>query len=271
MQYKSINILLDPVLVMHMSPVSFAGPTRFREFAVTMEELPKIDLVLISHNHYDHLDITTMQYIYGRDKCSIIAPLGNKAWFKNNGMEAEDSDWWDEYVCKSGEKPAARVTCCPAQHGTARGVRDRNATLWCSWAIDLGEKKIYFAGDTGYRSVPDDLTPEQVEATPPCPAFKDIGVRLGPFDIALLPIGCFLPKSFMSNIHMSPDDAVYVHKDVKATRSLGMHYGTIRGGLSQHYEDVLEPVKRLKLACGTAGFEFGKDLFVCDIGETVDL
>lgn len=274
LQTASCNVLLDPVLVDHMSPFTFIGPVRFRKYALTMEQLPPISLVLISHNHYDHLDITTVQYLYNRDKCKFLVPLGVASWFRNNGMEAVDGDWWDRFEFNQGADNI-RLTCCPSQHGSNRTGIDRNQTLWCSWALEmispLITKKLFFAGDTGYRSLPDEPTSEQLAAAMSCPAFKQIGDNLGPFDLALLPIGCFLPRSLMSCIHASPEDSICIHKDVKAKRSLGMHYGTIRGSISQYYEEVLDGPKRLKDVCKHEGIEFGKEFFLCDIGAMIDI
>jgi L-ascorbate metabolism protein UlaG (beta-lactamase superfamily) len=147
--------------------------------------------------------------------------------------------------------------------------------LWCSWVIEeLGStpnKKLYFAGDTGYRSVTEDDITTGIDPTqlPRCPAFAEIGQRYGPFDLALLPIGCYSPRTFMSGVHCSPEDAIEIHVDIQSRRSLGMHYGTVRGGLSAQYEDVTEPPKRWKQACEKRRLKWGDEILLCDIGETV--
>ena len=134
---------------------------------------------------------------------------------------------------------------------------------------DRPGRKLYFAGDTGYRAVPRDIALENEKDFPCCPAFKDIGDLYGPFDLALLPIGLMTPRFLMSSVHCSPEDSVHVHKDIRSKRSIGMHYGTVRGGISAQYEDVRDPPRRWKAACERAGLLWGEEIGLCDVGESV--
>ena len=295
---RGIRILFDAVFAERFSPVSFAGPKRFTPLPCTIEELPEVDVVCISHNHYDHLDIETIRYIHQTrgDRVHFFAPLGNKEWFvQTSGLgipetRVTDMDWWegvevDVDLDDSRTKGKVRLTCCPAQHGSGRGIRDHGNTLWCSWAVEAlsvadiaaaantttttttssidgpaANKKLFFAGDTAYRAF---------TSPSPCPAFVEIGTKLGPFDLALLPIGCFNPREFMANVHASPQDSLEIHKDIRSKKSIGMHYGVIRGGLSSQYEDVREPVRQWKRACEEEGRWDTGECGVCDVGETV--
>ncbi|KAJ7723300.1 hypothetical protein DFH07DRAFT_856078 [Mycena maculata] len=149
--------------------------------------------------------------------------------------------------------------------------------LWCSWVLEDStnsetqeSKRLSFAGDTGYRTVRSETpSPAELAALPACPAFAEIGALYGPFALALLPIGCFLPRASMSTVHCAPEDSVCIHRDIRSKHSIGMHYGTVRGGLSEQYEDVREPPRRWRAACEEAGLMWGEEVGLCDIGETV--
>lgn len=300
---SGVTILLDVVLAERFSPVSFAGPKRFTPAPCTATELPDIDIICISHNHYDHLDFATIQTVCERRKgpMHVFVPLGVKTWFVQNmavtESEVTECDWWDSFEVDVGggsldqtaigEKTATskgrlKITCCPAQHGSGRSLWDQNKTLWCSWAFEqlplpasntptpkTGEKSerekgksLYFAGDTAYRST--------VSPSPdPCPAFSQVGQLLGPFDMALVPIGCYNPRDWMSNVHASPGDSLQICKDVRAKRAIGMHYGTIRGGISAQYEAVEEPAREWKRVCEGEGRWGEEGCMVVEIGETV--
>jgi N-acyl-phosphatidylethanolamine-hydrolysing phospholipase D len=158
-------------------------------------------------------------------------------------------------------------------HRSGRTLWGLDGTLWCSWIVkEFGGagKKLFFAGDTGYCGVTSDDQPSHHNAPhPPCPAFGEIGELYGPFDLALLPIGCYQPRSALSGQHSSPDDSIAMHKDIRSKKSIGMHYGTIRGGYSANYEPVLEPPQRFKKAAEAEGLRWGDEVGLCDIGETV--
>lgn len=281
---RGLRVLLDPVWSDRMSPVSFLGPKRFRAPPCTLEECPEVDVVVISHDHYDHLDLATIKNLYfelgGKERgLRFLCGLGMKEWFSGIGVRENDvweGDWWDGVDIALGgveQGEAVRVMCTPSQHFSGRSIFNQGRTLWCSWAFeDLGSgKKLYFAGDTGYRTITEEDKNEgkNEDNLSVCPAFKEIGEKLGPFDLALLPIGCYTPKTFMSAVHCAPEDSVEVHKAVRSKKSIGMHYGVVRGGISEQYEDVLEPSRRWKESCEKAELKWGKEVGLCDLGETV--
>ncbi|KAF3928264.1 hypothetical protein AA313_de0208133 [Arthrobotrys entomopaga] len=277
---RGVRIFLDPVFGNRMSPVWFAGPKRFVPVPCKLEEVPGVDIFVISHNHYDHLELSTVKYVYatrGPGQVHFFCGLGLKKWFVSCGIHDDDVtelDWWDARQLKVDGVGSVNIICTPSQHDSNRTGTDQKQSLWCSWAIEeVAEdgqggqgKKLYFSGDTGYRYVSE---VDNDTDRPPCPAFAEIGEKYGPFDLALLPIGCFLPREFMSTVHASPEDSICIHKDVKSKRSIGMHYGTIRAGISGQYEDVREPPRRWRECCEKEGYTWGKEIGLCDIGETV--
>jgi len=201
------NILTDPVYSERASPVTFAGPRRVRQPAVTFDDLPPIALVVLSHNHYDHCDGRTLRAIEDRWQPLVVTALGNAALLRSFGVcQIEELDWWQ----RSSRAPLP-VTVGPAQHFSARTPFDRNRALWCSFMLTVGGHRIFFAGDSGYG-----------------PHFSEIAERLGPPELALLPIGAYEPRWFMKDIHMNPDEAVQAHLELGASRSLGMHFGTFQ-------------------------------------------
>lgn len=211
-QVDGVNILTDPVWSERVSPFTWAGPARMRPPGFRLEDLPPIDLVLISHNHYDHLDISTMKKIADEHKPEIITPLGVGIFLQEEQISmATDMDWWDELVIHD----SMSIQSVPAQHFSGRGgIGDRDGTLWCGYVIKAKSGHIYFAGDTGYNHK----------------TFKEIGKKAGPVKVALLPIGSYKPEWFMSPIHVSPEEAVKIHLDVKAEKSIAMHFGTFALG-----------------------------------------
>ena len=267
--------------------MQFLGPKRYTPTPCSMEELPDIDVVIISHNHYDHLDHATILYLHERRKEQIhfFCGLGIASWFHSCGIPATqvtELDWWDSVNITVEHVGTMSLTCCPSQHFSGRTGWDRGKTLWCSWALQEGRgqqgwaadklHKLYFAGDTGYRSVTESgMSHEQEAALPHCPAFGEIGDRLGPFDLALLPIGLCQPRTFMSQVHCDPWDSICIHKDVKSKKSIGMHWGTVRGGISQEYEDVRDPPKWWKEAAEKSGLVWGDEVGLLDVGETLIL
>lgn len=206
-QVDGLNILTDPIWSQRTSPLSWAGPQRMKRPGIQFENIPRIHAVLISHNHYDHLDIPTMRMIFGSHHPQIITPLGVKEFLDRERISgAKDLDWWQEVNVSD----RVSVQSVPAQHFSGRGIFDRDATLWCGYVLKTTKGNIYFAGDTGYN-----------EKT-----FKEIGSRSGSIRVALIPIGAYKPEWFMSPIHVSPEEAVKIHLDVKAETSIGMHFGT---------------------------------------------
>jgi N-acyl-phosphatidylethanolamine-hydrolysing phospholipase D len=257
---RGVRILFDPVFSERMSPVPFIGPKRFVALPCTLEDVPEVDLVVISHNHYDHLDVSTVNSLYarrGKGNIHFLCGLGLQKWFIACGIEETDVtelDWWDGRSVSIDTVGSVNLTCTPSQHGSARTARDGQTTLWCSWVLEetaletdqsMGGplKKLFFAGDTAYKYVSGNE--KEDEARPPCPAFAEIGSKFGEIDLALVPIGCFLPRDFMSTVHASPEDSMCIHKDVRSKKSIGMHYGTIRAGISGQVSHLTLPLQSL--------------------------
>ncbi len=208
LQVNGLNILTDPIFSDRASPISFAGPKRSTPPALTIEQLPSIDIVLISHNHYDHLDKRTIKALHRNqpDKpISYFVPLGQKAWFDKLGIaQVTELDWWDNAQINN-----ITIHAVPVQHWSSRTPFDRNTVLWAGFVIDAPQLSTLFVGDSGYS---DD--------------FKTIAQRLGGVDLALVPIGAYDPRWFMKSAHMDPEEALQVVQDVGATRAIGMHWGT---------------------------------------------
>lgn len=242
-QIAGLNVLTDPVFSRRVSPFSFAGPERLAPLGLALAELPAIDLVLVSHNHYDHLDDTAVRAIAAANPAVQFAvPMGLRRWFAARGIErVVELDWWQSAML--GE---AKVTVLPTQHFSGRGLRDRNATLWCSLLLEAGGKKIYFAGDTGYSK-----------------DFADIGAAYPGIDLALLPIGAYDPRWFMKSVHVDPEEAVQMFRDLGARHAAAMHWGTFR----LTTEPLDEPPQRLAKALDAAGIPHER-FFTMQHGET---
>lgn len=208
LQVDGLNILTDPIWSKRCSPSQVMGPGRMRPPGVRFEELPSIDLVLLSHNHYDHLDKNTIVKISSKWNPTFLVPIGMSHVMKKFGAKKIiELDWWQETLFEN-----LKISASPANHFTSRGLFDRDRTLWCGYVIETSdEKKIYFAGDSGYSDI-----------------FKDIGDMLGPMDLSFIPIGAYLPVWFMGPIHISPAEAVQVHQDVQSKQSVAMHFGTFK-------------------------------------------
>jgi len=210
-QLPGINILTDPVWSERVSPVSWTGPKRVRVPGLAWHHLPKIHVVLISHNHYDHLDLPTLHRLYERDRPLFMVGLGVKKFLEDEGLKRViDRDWWEASEIKIGDKQI-KVTFVPAQHFSGRSLWDRNATLWGGFVVESDAGRFYHAGDSGYA-----------------PHFKDIGTRFPSLDLAMLPIGAYEPRWFMKMAHVNPEEAVQAHLDLGAKQSVGMHFGTFQ-------------------------------------------
>lgn len=268
---RGLRILFDAVFSERTSPLIWLGPKRYTPTPCTVDELPEIDLVVISHNHYDHLDFATIKAVYERQKRAgqdlhFFAGLNNKAWFLNAGLgiqedEVTEMDWWEEKEVTVSGIGSIKLACTPAQHVSRRSPRDGAVALWCSWALeDQCKKRLYFAGDTAYK---------HVSSESPCPVFDQIGQVFGPFDLALLPIGLYSPVELLSSVHCHPEQTLELHKAIKSKKSIGMHYGTVRGGISAQYEDVREPPRRWQQCCEKEGMWETGECGLCDVGETV--
>jgi len=201
------NILTDPIYSERAGPFNLLGPRRARVPAVAFDDLPDIPVVLLSHNHYDHCDLPTLDRLARRFDPLVITPIGNGPLVRSAGIRrVEELDWWD--TAATAPLP---ITATPAHHFSARSPLDRNRALWAGFIITAGNRQIYFAGDTAY-----------------VPLFAEIRRRQGPVDLALLPIGAYEPRWFMHAVHMNPAEAVQAHLDLDATESIGMHFGTFQ-------------------------------------------
>ncbi|KAF2862836.1 Metallo-hydrolase/oxidoreductase [Piedraia hortae CBS 480.64] len=273
-----LRVLFDPVFTDRCSPFSFLGPKRYTEMPCQISHLPFIDAVIISHSHYDHMSHPTLKAIAEQHPhAQFFVGLGNKAWFAKAGLSdrnVAELDWWEERTLTlSGDDGVghveATIGCLPSQHTSARTPFDKGRTLWASWFVSSGNRKIWFAGDTGYRRVPH-LPPgefdysEKYNHLPHCPAFKQIGQLRGPFDLGLIPIGAYDPRWIMSPMHANPYDSVNIFEDSQCQRALGMHWGT----WVLTTEDVLEPPRLLKQALAWKGLPEQGVFDTCDIGES---
>ncbi|MGB5216892.1 MAG: MBL fold metallo-hydrolase [Smithella sp.] len=239
-QVAGINILTDPVFNSRLSPVRGIGFKRRSPPGIPLDRLPPIHAVLISHNHYDHLDLYTVKKLGNSPKYFIPLKLGK--WFRDQKItNYVEMDWWDTTMFKD-----IRIVSVPGQHFSRRGVRDGNKTLWSGWVLETQRGKILFAGDTGYS-----------------PHFREIREKLGPMRLALLPIGSYRPRWFMKAIHMDSPDAVFAHKDLQAKQSIAMHWGTFQ--LTD--EPLGEPPLYLKKAMTEASIA-DESFLVMKFGET---
>ena len=199
-------VLTDPIFSERCSPVSWAGPRRVRPPGVGFADLPRPDVVLLSHNHYDHMDLPTLRALRARHAPRFVTMLGNARRLARLGIVATELDWWQEVSVGT-----LRITATPARHFSARTPFDRNRALWGGFMLSGGAGTVLFAGDSGAG-----------------PHWGDIRTRLGAPDVALLPIGAYEPRWFMAAVHMDPAEAVQAHLALGARRSLGMHYGTFQ-------------------------------------------
>ena len=248
-QLGGLNLLTDPHFGERASPVRWAGPKRFLPPGLKIDALPPIDAVLLSHDHYDHLDSGTVRRLDARFGNGIrwVTPLGYRAWFSRHGVrQVTELDWWRETTL-DGPRGALRVRSLPAQHWTSRSPFDRLSRLWCSWSAEGAGRSVYFGGDSGWF-----------------PDYPRIGERAGPFDLTLLPIGAYEPRWFMRSSHMNPEEAVRAYLEIGGTGTFGgMHWGTFR--LTD--EDPLEPPRQARTAWAAAGLP-DEHLWIPAHGET---
>ena len=251
LQIEGVNVLTDPQFSQRASPVSFAGPPRHQRPGVALSQLPHIDAVVISHAHYDHLDLTTVRSLYeqaGRPP-RFFLPLGMGPWFEQNVTDGDDShlsemDWWQEATIDG-----LSIQFLPVQHWSSRTPWDANEMLWGAWGISDSDFSFFFGGDFGYS-----------------PDLRDIGRRSGGFDLAAIPIGAYEPRWFMKSHHVNPEEAVKAHRDIGARQSFAIHWGTFEGLTD---EPLDEPPRKLDEAREEAGL--GKDRFrILRHGETFE-
>jgi len=236
LQHRGLNILTDPVWSGRASPFTWAGPRRHRAPGVRFEDLPRIHLVLLSHNHYDHLDLATLRRL---SASRFLVPLGVAKLLERERIgPVQELDWGE-----STKIADASIHCVPAMHFSARGLFDRNRTLWCGFVIEAA-RMIYFAGDTGFGE-----------------HFAQIRERFGSPDLALLPIGAYEPRWFMSAVHMSPEDAVRAHRILGAKTSIAIHHATF-----QLTDEAIDTPKRRLIECAP-----GDSFLLLNNGESAAL
>lgn len=250
LQVGGLNVLTDPVWSERASPVQWMGPRRVMAPPLALDALPPLDIVLLSHSHYDHLDRATVERLARLHRDAVwVTPLALGAYLREFGVQhVVELDWWQHTVVKG-----ATVTATPARHFSARRARDRNRTLWCGYALELEGRRAWFAGDTAYH-----------------PEFRRIGERCGPFDLVLVPIGAYDPRWFMHVVHMDPAEAVQAYADVASAYAsappplmLAIHWGTFR--LTS--EPMDEPPRRAREEWAARGFDDDL-LWVAAFGET---
>ncbi len=268
-QASGLNVLTDPIFSERAFPVQMAGPKRTQPPGVAMVDLPSIDVVIVSHNHYDHLDRLSMIALNARanGNTMFLVPLGNKPWMENLGItNVIELDWWDSVTLYRGAggmparaapgQPGVEFHLTPVQHWSARGMGDRSQTLWGGWSVFGADFHWYFGGDNGYsRDFVDTFNrfPTRRLARDPSKLF----------DLALIPIGAYEPRWFMKEQHVNPLEAVQTHKDLGAVQSLGIHWGTFNltdEALDQPPIDLIAARKALGVA--------EADFFLLKIGET---
>lgn len=233
-QTGGLNILTDPVWSNRTSPFAFAGPRRMTAPGIRLGDLPPIDVILLSHNHYDHLDVATLRDLYARHAPRIITPLGNDSIIRRHIPDArvDTGDWFDGLDIS----PGAEAHIVSALHWSSRGARDRRMALWGGFMLQVSGRTVYFAGDTGYGT---------------SAIFRDLRARFGPVDVAILPIGAYASRWFMAAQHADPDDAIQIMLDLEARLAVGMHWGTFK--LTDEPWD--EPARRLTTGLRARGID----------------
>ena len=256
-QLGGTTILTDPVWSQRVGPFGKFGPARIRDPGVSFESLPEIDLILLSHDHYDHMDIPTLKRLVKRDNPKILVPLGNKRLLSSYNIDSVDElDWWDEYRVNAD----TRVILTPAQHTSGRVPWLNKSRLWGSFLVvdDRYNSSIFFAGDTAYQT-----------------HFLDIKQRYGAVDLALLPIGGYKPRELHQSVHMDPLDALRAHEDLEANYSVGIHHGTFQLS-AESFEEPFRELKQHLLERGLTAERFlsnteGKTLVFKTKGDKLQL
>ena len=240
LQQNGSHILTDPIWSERTSPVTWAGPRRRRNPGVRFEDLPRIDTVLLSHNHYDHLDLATLRRLAKCGSSQFVAPIGVGRLLRSQDVgPVHELDWGESMALDR-----CTIHSVPALHFSARGMFDQNRTLWCGYAIQAAGRMLYYAGDTAFGD-----------------HFAQIRERLGTPDLALLPIGAYEPRWFMSPVHMGPEDAVKAHHILGAKISIAIHHGTF-----QLADDGIDTPKKRLLEC-----DAGESFLVLNNGQAVTL
>jgi len=244
LEFENFRILMDPVYSKTLGPHPLLGPSRVIEAGISLEQTPKVDLILISHDHFDHMDLPTLEYFSKRDNPLVIAGVGNKPLLEETGFKKiVEMNWWDKHTVSN----EITVTFVPAQHWSTRTLFSRNTTLWGGFYFKVRNKTYYFVGDTGYHPK----------------LFKEIHKKAGSPDFAFIPVGAYAPRDFMKDQHNDPAEAVEIHKDVNAKQSVGMHHGTFQ--LTD--EGIDEPCQNLAVESKSKGLAVA-DFTCMDVGET---
>lgn len=242
-QTGKINILTDPHYSDRASPLNWIGPHRVHQPGITYDQLPKIDLVVISHDHYDHMDRQTLIKLFHDHKPLFLIGLGNEVHLKSFGIteNIQSMDWWQPLQIAN-----TVITFVPAQHFSGRGLLDHNTTLWGGYVLQIGDSQVFFAGDTGYS-----------------PHFKTIHERFGAMDLSLLPIGSYCPRWFMKPMHINPEEAVLAHLDLKSIKSIGIHFKTFQMSDESYEQPVID------LEAAKMKYNIPADTFIApDFGES---
>jgi L-ascorbate metabolism protein UlaG (beta-lactamase superfamily) len=238
-QINNINILTDPHYSKRSSIVTWAGPKRVIQPAIKISDLPPIDLVLISHNHYDHLDIPTLKLLNAKFSPKVLVGLGNKELLRSNGItNVVEMDWWDKFLFND-----IPISFTPTQHWSARGLFDKRKTLWGGFLIEA-TKKIFFAGDTGYGKV-----------------FKQINKKYGAIDVGLIPIGAYEPRWFMKDAHVNPEEAVKIFLDLKLKHGFGIHFGTFKDLTDEPIDKPINDLNQALLKSKVSNKDFIAPIF----------
>jgi len=240
---NGMTILTDPFLTEYASPLWHFGSRRYVQPGVSLKNLPPIDMIVVSHNHFDHLDAETIESLQGKENIHVFVPLGLKPFFKDRDyLNVEELDW-NEHFSYAG----IELTALPAVHFSGRGLNDKNKTLWCAWSISSQSGKVFFSGDTSYSPT----------------IFKTIGKENGPYDLAIVSIGAYKTRKYGPSSHLTPEEAVKVAMETKSDVAVAMHWGTIE--LSD--EPPWEPPVRFKKAARDNGIS-SDQTWVMKIGET---
>jgi N-acyl-phosphatidylethanolamine-hydrolysing phospholipase D len=245
LRIAGMNVLFDPIFSARASPVSFLGPKRLVPLPINIAELPKIDVVMISHNHYDHLDDESVRQLAALPSGSphFLVPLGMKTWFAERGItRVSEADWWQQF-----DEGTLQITFVPVQHWSRRSLADANQSLWGGWVVQGEGLRVIHTGDTGYSK-----------------DFRDIGERFGGFHMAFIPIGAYAPRWFMQVMHVDVPEAVQVRADLRAARAIGIHWGTFEALTDEPPDEPPLLLARRRAELGLKVDEFD----VMKIGET---
>jgi N-acyl-phosphatidylethanolamine-hydrolysing phospholipase D len=237
------TVLVDPFLDEYASPLNGIGPRRYAGPGLTMEQLPPVDALVVSHNHYDHLDLRAIRRLPGKDRMQVIVPAGLASVLRDNGFSRVTGLRWGE----SAALERLRIVSVPAVHFSSRGLFDGDRTLWSGYVFESPQRRVYFAGDTAYHGT----------------VFKELRQRIGPVDVALVPIGAYAPRSLMAHVHVNPEEAVELGRDLGARTLVGMHWGTIVLSTEQPFE----PPRRFRAAARAKDYA-DEAVWTMAIGET---